>query len=174
MLRGQRNESPKVVNFGFLDRSRYFLEIAPQLSSRGWVDTVPDPLLLRKTGSAGNRTRELLPGAQTTRPQSGPESISKSVIFHLGQVALKLMTFISGMTFEIKTNRTKTVLRCANPRAHTCYPYIHYGILSVQSMGISFLLRKQWRNILFRIWMTKDMFWIGNWIYLTLRDRNYK
>jgi hypothetical protein len=23
------------VNFGFLDRSRYFLEIAPQLSSRG-------------------------------------------------------------------------------------------------------------------------------------------
>jgi hypothetical protein len=33
--RGQRNESPTVVNFGFLDRSRYFLEIAPQLSSRG-------------------------------------------------------------------------------------------------------------------------------------------
>jgi hypothetical protein len=33
--RGQRNGSPTVVNFGFLDRSRYFLEIAPQLSSRG-------------------------------------------------------------------------------------------------------------------------------------------
>jgi hypothetical protein len=29
---------PQAVNFGFLDRSRYFLEIAPQLSSRGWVD----------------------------------------------------------------------------------------------------------------------------------------
>jgi hypothetical protein len=26
---------PTVVNFGFLDRSRYFLEKAPQLSSRG-------------------------------------------------------------------------------------------------------------------------------------------
>jgi hypothetical protein len=26
---------PTVVSFGFLDRSRYFLEIAPQLSSRG-------------------------------------------------------------------------------------------------------------------------------------------
>jgi hypothetical protein len=29
------------------------------LSSRGWVDPVPDPLLLRKSGSAGNRTRDL-------------------------------------------------------------------------------------------------------------------
>jgi hypothetical protein len=31
------------------------------------VDPVPDPLLLRKSGSAGNRTRD--PGTQTTRPQ---------------------------------------------------------------------------------------------------------
>jgi len=29
------------------------------LTSRGWVDPVPDPLLLRKSGSAGNRTRDL-------------------------------------------------------------------------------------------------------------------
>jgi hypothetical protein len=43
---------------GFLDRSRYFFfQAAPQLYSRGWVDPVPDPLLLRKSGSAGNRTR---------------------------------------------------------------------------------------------------------------------
>jgi hypothetical protein len=35
VARGQRNDSPTVVNFGFLDRSRYFLEIAPQLPSRG-------------------------------------------------------------------------------------------------------------------------------------------
>jgi hypothetical protein len=42
---------------GFLDRSRYFFfQIAPQLYSRGWVDPVPDPLL-RKSCSAGNRTR---------------------------------------------------------------------------------------------------------------------
>jgi hypothetical protein len=32
--RCQRNEPPTVVNFGFLDQSRYFLEIV-QLSSRG-------------------------------------------------------------------------------------------------------------------------------------------
>jgi hypothetical protein len=42
----------------FLNRSRYlFFQIAPQLYSRGWVDPVRDPLLLRKSGSAGNRTR---------------------------------------------------------------------------------------------------------------------
>jgi hypothetical protein len=42
---------------GFLDRSRYFLfQVAPQLYSRGLVDPVPDPLLLSKSGSAGNRT----------------------------------------------------------------------------------------------------------------------
>jgi hypothetical protein len=47
------------VNFGFLDRSRYFsFQVVSQLSSRGWVDPVPDPLLLRKSGSAGNRTRD--------------------------------------------------------------------------------------------------------------------
>jgi hypothetical protein len=36
-----------------------FFQIAPQLPSRGWVDPVRDPLLLRKSGSAGNRTRDL-------------------------------------------------------------------------------------------------------------------
>jgi hypothetical protein len=45
---------------GFLDRSRYyFFQVAPQLYSRGSVDPVPDPLLLRKSGSPGNRTRYL-------------------------------------------------------------------------------------------------------------------
>jgi hypothetical protein len=39
---------PTAVNIGFQDRSRYFsIQVAPQLSSRGWVDPVPDPLLLR-------------------------------------------------------------------------------------------------------------------------------
>jgi hypothetical protein len=42
----------------FLDRSRYlFFQAAPQLYSRGWVDPVSDPPLLRKSGSAVNRTR---------------------------------------------------------------------------------------------------------------------
>jgi hypothetical protein len=51
---------PTAVNFGSLDRSRYFsIQVAPQLSSRGWVDPVPDSLLLRKSGSAANRTWDL-------------------------------------------------------------------------------------------------------------------
>jgi hypothetical protein len=43
---------------GFLDQSRYFFfHVAPQLYSRGWVNPVPDPLLIRKSGSSGNRAR---------------------------------------------------------------------------------------------------------------------
>jgi hypothetical protein len=43
---------------GFLNKSRYFFfQAAPQFYSRGWVNPVPHPLLLRKSGSAGNRTR---------------------------------------------------------------------------------------------------------------------
>jgi hypothetical protein len=57
--RGQRNGSPGRY-FGFLNRSRYFfIQVVSQLSSRGWVDPVPDTLLLRKSGSTGNRTRDL-------------------------------------------------------------------------------------------------------------------
>jgi hypothetical protein len=42
---------------GFLDWSRYFFfQIASQLYS---VDPIPDPLLLRKSGSDGNRTKNL-------------------------------------------------------------------------------------------------------------------
>jgi hypothetical protein len=45
-------------NLGFIDRRRYFyFQVLPQFYSRGWVDPVPDPLLLGKSSSAGNRTR---------------------------------------------------------------------------------------------------------------------
>jgi hypothetical protein len=37
----------------------YFFQAAPQLYLLGWVDPVPDILLLRKSGSSGNRTRNL-------------------------------------------------------------------------------------------------------------------
>jgi hypothetical protein len=50
---------PHGCNFDFLDRSHYcFFQVSPQLSSRGWVDPVPDPLLFRKSGSTGNRTQD--------------------------------------------------------------------------------------------------------------------
>jgi hypothetical protein len=44
-------------NLAFLDRSHYFFfRVAPHLYSWGWVDPVPDSLLVRKSGSAGNQT----------------------------------------------------------------------------------------------------------------------
>jgi hypothetical protein len=44
----------------FLDRNRYFFfQVASQLYSRGWVDPVPDPLLLRKSGNDWNRNPDL-------------------------------------------------------------------------------------------------------------------
>jgi hypothetical protein len=46
-------------------RSRNY-GVAPQLFSWGWVDPVPDPLLLRKSGSAGNPTRTSGSGAKNS------------------------------------------------------------------------------------------------------------
>jgi hypothetical protein len=60
--------------FCFLDRSRYyFFQIAPQLYSRGRVDPVSDPLLLRKSGNAGNWTRDLWICSQEPQRRSGKE-----------------------------------------------------------------------------------------------------
>jgi hypothetical protein len=56
--RSQRGGSLTAVISVFVNRSRYvFFQVVPQLYSRGWVDPVPDPLLLRKSGSVANRTR---------------------------------------------------------------------------------------------------------------------
>jgi hypothetical protein len=64
---------PYGSNLGFLDRSRYFFfQVAPQLYSRVRVNPVQDPLLLRKSGRAGNLTRYLWICSQellATRPQ---------------------------------------------------------------------------------------------------------
>jgi hypothetical protein len=69
MSRCQRSGSPAVVNLSFLDRSRYFsfkyLLVYPH---KGWVDPVPDPLLLTKSGSAGNRTQDLWISSQELWP----------------------------------------------------------------------------------------------------------
>jgi hypothetical protein len=52
-----RGSDPYGRILGFLDRIHYFFfQVASQLYSRGWVDPVPDPLLLGKSGSVGNGT----------------------------------------------------------------------------------------------------------------------
>jgi hypothetical protein len=51
---------PTAVNLNFIDRSHYFfIQVAPQLHSRGWVDPDADPLLVRKSGRTGNRIRDI-------------------------------------------------------------------------------------------------------------------
>ena len=58
--RGQRNGSPQpLISVYRTWITTYFIQVAPQLTSRGWVYPVPDPLTLRKSGSAGNRTWDL-------------------------------------------------------------------------------------------------------------------
>jgi hypothetical protein len=58
--RGQRACPPRPLILLFLDRGPcLYLQIALNLSSRGLVNPVLDPLLLRMSVSAGNRTREL-------------------------------------------------------------------------------------------------------------------
>jgi hypothetical protein len=57
VLRGQRNGFSRSLISTFL--TVLFLQVAPQLFSRGWVDPVPDPLFLRKSGSPGNRTQDI-------------------------------------------------------------------------------------------------------------------
>jgi hypothetical protein len=80
--RGQRNVSPRPFLISvFQTWSRYFfIPVVPQLTSRGWVDPVPDPLLLRKSGSAENRTRDLCTCSQKLWPldHRGGPIITKS------------------------------------------------------------------------------------------------
>jgi hypothetical protein len=53
---GQRGGTLRPYSL-FLDRSCYFFfPVVPHLCLLGWVDTVPDPLLLGKSGNAWNRT----------------------------------------------------------------------------------------------------------------------
>jgi hypothetical protein len=75
---------------GFLDRSRYyFFQEAPQTYSRGWVDPVPDPLLLRKSESAGNRTQDLWICSQKLWPLDNSHHENYPIIYcHVISVAL--------------------------------------------------------------------------------------
>jgi hypothetical protein len=56
-VRGQRDRSLWPYSRFSRQEPLLFFQVAPRLYSRGLVDSVPDPLLLRKSGSAGNRTQ---------------------------------------------------------------------------------------------------------------------
>jgi hypothetical protein len=75
-----------------------FYQVAPQLYSRGWVDPVPDPLLIF-SGSAGNRTRVY--GLGTRRADHEAPSVRK-------KLAITLPTS-GGLSVGIVRSRTQTM-----------------------------------------------------------------
>jgi hypothetical protein len=78
---------------GFLDRSRnFFFQVVPQLYSRGWVNSVPDPLLLRKSRSAVNRTR-----TSGSVARNSDHWITEAVYFLLHNI-YKLGSYLTGST----------------------------------------------------------------------------
>jgi hypothetical protein len=92
---------PTAINLGFLDRSRYFfIQVAPQLSSRGWADPVPDPILLRKSGRAGNRTRDLWICSQKLWPlDHRVKERNRDVAFHCPP-CLKMRWIAQGLRYR--------------------------------------------------------------------------
>jgi hypothetical protein len=69
------------ANLAFLGRSRYyFFQVAPQLYSRDWVDPVPDPLF-KRSGSAGNITRDLWICSQELWPLDHRGGLLSSIKF---------------------------------------------------------------------------------------------
>jgi hypothetical protein len=89
---------PHGLILGLLDRSRHSLfQVAPQLYSGGWVDPVSDPLLLRKSGSAGNRTRGLWTCNQKFWPldHRGGHWGRNVLTFKFYNFLVKFLTFLS-------------------------------------------------------------------------------
>jgi hypothetical protein len=109
---------PTAVNIGFLDRSCYFfIQVAPQLSSRGRVDPIPEPLLLRKSGRAGNRTQDLWNCSQKLWPQRRSMWLPS---FHKTQEGVKRMKIqwchhvsskIAGCTCQVSNNWLQDMLQ---------------------------------------------------------------
>jgi hypothetical protein len=65
--RGQRGRTSTAVNLSFLDRSPYiFFQVTPHLSSRGWVDPVPDTLLLKNLVAPGIQPETPLSAARNS------------------------------------------------------------------------------------------------------------
>jgi hypothetical protein len=80
--RCQRGKTPTTVNLRFLYRGCYFFfQVTPHLCSRGWVDPVPNQSLLRKYGSARNRTRDFWVCSQELWPPDHRGGPIKSTIF---------------------------------------------------------------------------------------------
>jgi hypothetical protein len=92
---------PTAVNLGFFRPEPLLsFQVAPQLSSRGWVDHVPDPLLLRKSCRAGNWTRDLWICSQEIWPLAHRGGRFTRYSFHNIKPSCKQRNFVHGMNPE--------------------------------------------------------------------------
>jgi hypothetical protein len=83
-------------NLGFVDRSPYFFfQVVPQLYSWGWVDPVPD-LILRKSGSVGNRTR-----TSRSVARNSDHYTAETVYFLLHNI-YKFSSYLTGNTIHLR------------------------------------------------------------------------
>ena len=88
------------LNFSFLNRIRYFsYQVATQLSSRGWEDSVPDPILPEK---CLGHSRELNPGPLGW--QSDVLTTIPNRWWYIYRVLKNYVYNVSGMIEEVKTN----------------------------------------------------------------------
>jgi hypothetical protein len=117
--RGQRGGSPTVVNLSFLDRSRYFsFKYLLIYSHKGWVDPVPDPLLLRKSSSAENRTQDLWVSSQELCPLDhrdgllAPISYRKALLSTLLHVSLIPTSHNSPSAYQLQRSATEHSSTC--------------------------------------------------------------
>jgi hypothetical protein len=93
--RGQRDGSLRLYSrFSIPKPLRFSFKAALQLYSRGWVDPVPEPLLLRKSGSAENRTRT--PGSV---PRNSDHWTTEVVYFLLHNI-YKFSSYLTGNTIH--------------------------------------------------------------------------
>jgi hypothetical protein len=105
---------------GFLDRSCYFFfQVPPQLYSWGWVDPVPDPLLLRKSGSAENRTRDLWICSQESSDPKTTEA-AKALYKRIQTQKSKSVTFVSGRVANVNRWLSMSVLCPALDKLAVC------------------------------------------------------
>ena len=87
------------------------------------MDPVPDPLLLRKSGSAGDRTRDLCICSQKLRPldhRGGPQNVPLTIILWLMLTNIAVVTLITvGPRSLWLLERARSVAPCR--RFLSCY-----------------------------------------------------
>jgi hypothetical protein len=109
--RGQRDGSLRPYSRFSRPEPLLFYQVAPQLYSRGPVDPVPD-LLLRKYGSAGNRTRTSGSVARNSDHQT------TGAVFHLNYCNTLCTFWIVAFRFQILPQK----LCALSPRANYTDP----------------------------------------------------